>query len=289
MMMREEVLRMIKLNNVVKQYENFRLECSMEIPKGQVTGLIGRNGAGKSTAFKAILGLIRTDGGTIEVLGKDVSALTQADREQIGVVLSDSGFSSYLTIKEYLPMLDAMYADFSKEKFTADCDRMGLPLKKKIKEFSTGMKRKLQILAALSHGAKLLVLDEPTAGLDVVARDELLGLLREYAENGERSIVISSHISSDLEGICDDVYMIEDGKIVLHEDTDVLLNEYGLLKVTKEQFAKLDPTHLLKTKEESFGYSCLTNQRQFYQDNYPSVVIERGSIDEVITMMTKNT
>ncbi|MDE6941616.1 MAG: ATP-binding cassette domain-containing protein, partial [Lachnospiraceae bacterium] len=145
---------MIKLNNVVKQYENFRLECSMEIPKGQVTGLIGRNGAGKSTAFKAILGLIRTDGGTIEVLGKDVSALTQADREQIGVVLSDSGFSSYLTIKEYLPMLDAMYADFSKEKFTADCDRMGLPLKKKIKEFSTGMKRKLQILAALSHSAK---------------------------------------------------------------------------------------------------------------------------------------
>ena len=111
-MMREEVLRMIKLNNVVKQYENFRLECSMEIPKGQVTGLIGRNGAGKSTAFKAILGLIRTDGGTIEVLGKDVSALTQADREQIGVVLSDSGFCSYLTIKEYLPMLDAMYADF---------------------------------------------------------------------------------------------------------------------------------------------------------------------------------
>lgn len=165
---------------------------------------------------------------------------------------------------------------------------MGLPLKKKIKEFSTGMKRKLQILAALSHNARLLVLDEPTAGLDVVARDELLGLLREYAEDGERSIVISSHISSDLEGICDDVYMIENGKIVLHEDTDVLLNEYGLLKVTKDQFSRLDQTYLLRTKEESFGYSCLTNQRQFYQDNYPSVVIERGSIDEVITLMSKH-
>lgn len=281
---REEVLGMIQLNNVVKRYDRFCLECSMEIPVGQVTGLIGRNGAGKSTAFKAILGLIRADAGTIRVLGKDVSALTQADREQIGVVLSDSGFCSYLTIKEILPMLDAMYADFSREKFAADCDRMGLPLKKKIKEFSTGMKRKLQILAALSHNAKLLVLDEPTAGLDVVARDALLGLLREYAEGGDRSIVISSHISSDLEGICDDVYMIEDGKIVLHEDTDVLLNNYGLLKVTKEQFAKLDRTHLLRTREENFGYSCLTKERQFYQDNYPSVVIERGSIDEVITM-----
>lgn len=278
---------MVKLNSVVKQYDNFRLECSMEVPVGQVTGLIGRNGAGKSTAFKAILGLIHTDGGAIEVFGKDIAALTQADKEQIGVVLSDSGFCSYLTIRDFLPVLDAMYADFSREKFASDCERMGLPLKKKIKEFSTGMKRKLQILAALSHNAKLLILDEPTAGLDVVARDELLGLLREYAENGDRSIVISSHISSDLEGICDDVYMIDNGKIILHEDTDVLLNEYGLLKVTEEQFGKLDQTHLLKTKKENFGYSCLTNQRQFYQDNYPSVVIERGSIDEVITMMTK--
>lgn len=279
---------MIKLNNVVKQYDNFRLECSMQVPVGQVTGLIGRNGAGKSTAFKAILGLIHTDGGTIEVFGKDAAKLTQEDKEQIGVVLSDSGFCGYLTIRDFLPVLDTMYADFSRDKFAADCERMGLPLKKKIKEFSTGMKRKLQILAALSHNAKLLILDEPTAGLDVVARDELLGLLREYAENGDRSIMISSHISSDLEGICDDVYMIDNGRIVLHEDTDVLLNEYGLLKVTKEQFGKLDQTHLLQIKEENFGYSCLTNQRQFYQDNYPAVVIERGSIDEVITMLTRH-
>jgi len=279
---------MVKLNNVVKQYDSFRLECSMEVLTGQVTGLIGRNGAGKSTAFKAVLGLIHTDGGTVEVFGKDVSQLIQEDKEQIGVVLSDSGFCGYLSIMDYLPVLDAMYADFSKQKFMADCERMQLPLKKKIKEFSTGMKRRLQIITALSHNAKLLILDEPTAGLDVVARDELLGLLREYAEDGNRSIVISSHISSDLEGICDDVYMIDDGKIVLHEDTDVLLNQYGLLKVTQEQFEKLDKTYLLKTKKENFGYSCLTKQRQFYQDNYPSLIMERGSIDEVITMMTKH-
>ncbi|MDE6219935.1 MAG: ATP-binding cassette domain-containing protein [Lachnospiraceae bacterium] len=148
---------MIKLNNVVKQYDNFRLECSMEVPTGQVTGLIGRNGAGKSTAFKAIMGLIHTDAGTIEIFGKDAAALSQADKEQIGAVLSDSGFCSYLTIRDLLPMLDTMYADFSREKFTADCDKMELPLKKKIKDFSTGMKRKLQIIAALSHNAKLLI------------------------------------------------------------------------------------------------------------------------------------
>lgn len=277
---------MIKLNNVVKQYDSFRLECSMEVPTGQITGLIGRNGAGKSTVFKVLLGLIYPDAGTVEVFGKKAEQLAQEDKEQIGVVLPDSGFCGYLSIRDYLPVLDAMYTDFSRKKFVADCERMQLPLKKKIKEFSTGMKRKLQIITALSHNAKLLVLDEPTAGLDVVARDELLGLLREYAEDGSSSIVISSHISSDLEGICDDVYMIDNGKIVLHEDTDVLLNQYGLLKVTQEQFEKLDRTHLLKTKKESFGYSCLTDQRAFYQDNYPSFVMEKGSIDEVIAMMT---
>ncbi len=277
---------MIRLDNVMKEYDNFRLECSMEVLSGQVTGLIGRNGAGKSTAFKTMLGLITIDGGTVTIFGKAVNDLTAQDREKIGVVLADSGFSGYLSINDLIPVMDTLYTDFSRKKFLADCERLQLPLKKKIKDFSTGMKRKLQILAAVSHNAKLLVLDEPTAGLDVVARDELLNLLREYMETGERSIVISSHISSDLEGICDDVYMIENGKIILHEDTDVLLNEYGLLKVTVEQYDKLDHRYFIKTKKEHFGYSCLTNQRQFYQENYPSVIMERGSIDEVITMLT---
>ena len=277
---------MIRLDNVMKEYDNFRLECSMEVLSGQVTGLIGRNGAGKSTAFKTMLGLMTIDGGTVTIFGKAVKDLTAQDREKIGVVLADSGFSGYLSINDLIPVMDTLYTDFSRKKFLADCERLQLPLKKKIKDFSTGMKRKLQILAAVSHNAKLLVLDEPTAGLDVVARDELLNLLREYMETGERSIVISSHISSDLEGICDDVYMIENGKIILHEDTDVLLNEYGLLKVTVEQYDKLDHRYFIKTKKEHFGYSCLTNQRQFYQENYPSVVMERGSIDEVITMLT---
>lgn len=277
---------MIRLDNVVKQYDKFRLDCSLQVPEGRVTGLIGRNGAGKSTAFKTMLGLIEIEGGTVEVFGKAAKNLTAKDREQIGVVLADSGFSGYLRIKDLMPVLDTLYTDFSREQFMAGCERMELPINKKIKEFSTGMKRKLQILAALSHNARLLILDEPTAGLDVVARDELLNLLREYMETEGRSILISSHISSDLEGICDDVYLIENGRMLLHEDTDVLLNEYGLLKVTFEQFAMLDQRYLLRKKKESFGYSCLTNKRQFYQDNFPSVVIEKGDIDKVILMLT---
>ena len=173
----------------------------MEVQAGCVTGLIGKNGAGKSTTFKAILGLIYPDGGKIEVFGKPVEKLSISDREQIGVVLSDSGFSGYLTIKDLISMLRNMYGNFREDEFLRRCKKFRLPLDKKIKEFSTGMKRKLQVLAAISHDAKLLILDEPTAGLDVIARDELLNLLREYMEQDERAILISSHISSDLEGL----------------------------------------------------------------------------------------
>ena len=278
---------MLKLKNVKKNYKNFTLDCTMEVQEGSVTGLIGKNGAGKSTTFKSLLGLISTDGGEIEMFGKPVSQLKSKDKENIGVVLADSGFSGYLTIKDLIPVMDSLYSRFVKEDFVRKCEQFGLPLDKKIKDFSTGMKRKLQVLAALSHDAKLLVLDEPTAGLDVIARDELLEMLREYMEQGDRSILVSSHISSDLESFCDDIYMIDDGKIVLYEETDVLLSEYAILKVTAEQYQTLDKEYLLRHKKEEYGYSCLTNQKQFYLENYPGIVVEKGNVDELIMMMIR--
>ena len=278
---------MLRLENVKKHYGEFSLECSLEVQAGCVTGLIGKNGAGKSTTFKAILGLIYPDGGKIEVFGKPVEKLSISDREQIGVVLSDSGFSGYLTIKDLISMLRNMYGNFREDEFLRRCKKFRLPLDKKIKEFSTGMKRKLQVLAAISHDAKLLILDEPTAGLDVIARDELLNLLREYMEQDERAILISSHISSDLEGLCNDVYMIDDGKIVMHTETDILLSDYGLLKVTDDQYQKLEKEYIIRHRKEEYGYSCLTDQKQFYMENYPGLAIEKGSIDEVMTMMIR--
>ena len=149
------------------------------------------------------------------------------------------------------------------------------------------MKTKLKLLVAISHNAKLLILDELTSGLDVIVRDEFLEILQEYMNGGERSILISSHISSDLESLCDDFYMIHDGKVIMHEETDVLLDSYGILKPTPEQYLKLDKKHLLEVKKENLSYLCLTSERQFYMENYPELVIEKGNIDDMILLMIR--
>lgn len=281
---------MLKIKHLKKNYGSFCLDCTLELLPGQVTGLIGQNGAGKSTTFKAILGLISIDGGELTILGKDIHNFTAKDKQELGVVLSDSGFSEYLRIKDIIPILETIYEKFDKAFFTRQTQRFQLPTDKKIKEFSTGMKAKLKVLVAISHHAKLLILDEPTAGLDVIARDELLDMLREYMEQEEdRSILISSHISGDLETLCDDIYMIHEGNIILHEDTDVLLSDYALLKMDDAQYHALEKQFILRSRKESYGYCCLTNQKQYYLENYPKITIEKGSIDNVITMMIRGT
>lgn len=275
----------VVLKNVKKTYKRFELDLSMELETGCVTGLVGKNGAGKSTTFKAILGLLKLKEGCVLIDDKDVNLLNNKEKEGIGVVLADSGFSGYMTVKDAMAIMAAMYPAFDKEDFKVKCEHFQIPLNQKMKEFSTGMKAKVKVLLAISHGAKLLILDEPTAGLDVVARDEILDMLREYMETEGNSILISSHISTDLEGLCDDIYFIDDGKIILHEETDVLIDEYGVLKMTQEQYEKLDKEHIRCMKSDKYGCTCLTDQKKYYVDNYPNIVIEKSSIDEVITLM----
>lgn len=273
------------LDGVKKKYSHFELDCSLQLQDGMVTGLIGRNGAGKSTAFKAALGLIRPDEGMVTFDDEEVKNLSVEKKAEIGVVLTGAGFSTILKVKDVADILAAEYTTLNKREFLEQCEVFGIPLDQKMKEFSTGMRAKLKILCAMAHHPKLLVLDEPTSGLDVVARNEILDMLRTYMEEEGRSILISSHISSDLEGLCDDLYLIDDGKILLHEETDVLLDEYGVLKLTKEQYEKIDKDYLLCTREESHGVSCLTKEKQFYQENYPEIVIEKGNIDDMIRLM----
>lgn len=278
---------LVEIKGMQKHYKNFDLNCSLEVNEGCVTGLIGQNGAGKTTIFKGILNLITMDGGDVKVMGKEPQHFTPMERKEIGVVTSGSGFSEYLNIKEIANIMTRFYEKFNKQDFLNQCERFRLPMDQDLKSFSSGMKAKLKVLIAMSYEARLLILDEPTAGLDVVARDTLLNMLREYMEEDGRAILVSSHISSDLEGLCDDLYMIDEGMIVMHEETDTLLDQYGVLKMDEDQYNKLDHKHLLKYKRENFGYSCLTKEKQFYMENYPEIVIEKGTIDEVMLMMIK--
>lgn len=277
---------MLEVTNLKKNYDGFSLNCTLKAESGYITGLIGRNGTGKSTTFKGILGLISKDGGKVKIFGKDMEDLSREDKQKIGVILPDYGFSRQFNIHAIARILEAAYDEFDKKEFLDSCKHFDLPLQKRIKEFSTGMKVKLNVLIALSHKAELLILDEPTSGLDVIVREELLDMLRNYMERNENcSVLISSHIASDLEKLCDRIYMIHDGSIILQEDTDVLLDRYALLKATEKVYENLDKQYLLKVKKESWGYSCLTNQKQFYLDNYPELVIENGNIDDLILMI----
>ena len=278
---------LVQLEHVMKEYGSFALELNMQIPENQIIGLIGANGAGKSTTFKLMIGLIRPDQGNAEVFGRNAAELGAEEKQKIGVVFSDSGFSEYLRVQQLIPVMKRFYPDFQEKEFRKRCERFKIPLNKQIKDFSTGMKAKLNVLLALSHDSSLLLLDEPTAGLDVVAREEILDLLREYMEIPGRTIVISSHISGDLEHFCDDLYMIHEGKIVLHEETDRILEEYGFLKVSEQEYEVLDKEYLLRVRKESFGYSCLTDQKNYYLENHPGIVVEKGSVDEVISMLVK--
>lgn len=279
---------MIKLTGVKKHYGNFNLNCTIQVEKGRVTGLVGRNGSGKSTIFKAILNLINIEDGTVEVFPNGGYENSLAKKQDIGVFLNYSGFSESLTINKIANIMEPMYSQFDKAKFIQQCTNSNLPLNKKIKTFSTGMKTKLKILIATSYDAKLLLLDEPTTGLDVIARDEILHMLRTFMLTGEKSILISSHIAEDLESICDDIYMIDDGKIIFHEDTVNLLDQYGILKLNNQQFMSIDKEYLMKINRENYGFICLTKEKQYYQENYKNIVIEKCSIDMLMRMMTGN-
>ena len=278
---------MLEIKGVKKSYGEFQLDCSLNVEKGRITGLVGENGAGKSTLFKAVLGLISYDAGEIKILGKTQEELSEKEKEELGVVLAEAGFTGYLKGKDVEAVLARLYPKFEAEKFHQMCEEYQIPLNKFIKEYSTGMKAKLNLIIALTHQAEFLMLDEPTSGLDVGAREGMLDILREYMEEKpERSILISSHISSDLEHLCDDIYVIHKGKIILHEEMYMILEKYAVLKVSEEQYQAVDKRYLLKEKKEVFGIACLTNEKQYYIENYPEIVVESGSLDQVILMST---
>ena len=219
---------MLKISHLQKNYRGFSLDCSMEVQPGMITGLIGRNGSGKSTTFKALLGLIHPDGGEIEVFGKKAEELKPEDKQKLGVVFADSGFSMYLTAAGVANIMKSIYPDFDREKFLQQCRRFNLPTDKKIKEFSTGMKAKFKVLAALSHKAELLILDEPTRGIDIGTKTEIQKLVLDLADQGMAVTFISSEVEEMLR-TCSRMAVLRDGQKVgeLEEDE---LSQSGVMK-----------------------------------------------------------
>ncbi|MDE7234319.1 MAG: ABC transporter ATP-binding protein, partial [Ruminiclostridium sp.] len=231
----------IELKNVTRVYPQFKLDdISFSVPCGTVMGFIGENGAGKSTTIRAILGLLKKGEGTITVLGEDANSLSSETKEKIGVVFDGLTFPESLTAKQLDKVLRGIYRNWDSEAFYGYLTRFGLPTNKKLKTFSRGMVMRISIAAALSHHPQLLLLDEPTSGLDPVVRSEILDLFLEFMQDETHSILMSTHITSDLEHIADYICFIHQGKIVFTEDRNEMLAKYRILKCTDEQLAALD-------------------------------------------------
>lgn len=248
----------LKLENVTKVYKDFKLDnINITLPKGSIMGFIGENGAGKTTTIKLILDLISRDGGNISILGKDNKTEMDSVKENIGVVLDESSFPENLNAREINNMLKKVYKTWDEGKFSKFLDMFSLPYNKSIKDYSRGMKMKLSTAISLSHDSKILILDEATSGLDPVVREEILDTFLDFLQDETNSIFVSSHIISDLEKICDYITFIHKGKIIFSETKDDLLDNYGILKCSPEEYENIDKSLVKGMRKNKFGIEAL--------------------------------
>lgn len=274
----------LEIKGLCKQYEGFALEnVSFTLPRGAVMGFIGENGAGKTTTIKSILNLIHRDAGAIRVLGLDNIGDERAVKERIGVVLEDGCFLNTLNARQVDTLMGKAYQNWKPEQFFGFMQRFGIDERKKIKDYSKGMRMKLSIAAALSHGAELLIMDEPTSGLDPVVRDEVLDLFYDFMQDEGHAILLSSHITSDLDKIADYITFIHGGRIVLSEPRDELLDTYGVLHCTADQLAALDPTAVRAKRVGAFGCEALV-RRGGVPENW---TVEPVNIEQIMLFLTR--
>lgn len=280
----------LQIDNLCKTYKNtnFALQnVSLNIPKGSIVGFVGKNGAGKSTTINAVLNIIHRDSGEVTFFGNAMTDASKLMRNDIGVVFDTICFSGDLTPKKLEKVLKDIYAHWDGAVFFSYLERFHIPLDKRIKTFSRGMTMKLSIGVALSHKATLLILDEATAGLDPVAREEILDVLLEFVEDESNSIFISSHISSDLEKIADYITFIDNGKIILTEKKDTLIYEYGIARMKQSDFDALDTSEYLAARKRGLQLEVLVGNRTRFSRAYPNVVIDNATIDEILPLLTR--
>ena len=276
----------LELNGVTKQYKDFKLDSiSFTVPQGSIVGLIGENGAGKSTTINAILGLIVTEQGKISVFnGKDVNAGT---KEHIGVVFDGSNYPDNLTPKKLGKVFQNIYAEWNNKKYFELLNKFELPINKKLKEFSKGMNMKYSIAVALSHNSKLLILDEATSGLDPIIRDDILEMFLDFIQDEEHSILVSSHITSDLEKIADYIAFIHEGKLILSTSKDELIYEYGLMKCRNDEFDMIDKEDIIRYRIKTYEVEILVKDREKMAKKYPNCIVDPTKLDDIMMLYVK--
>ena len=279
----DEVINVIELKDVVKDYGDFKLDkISFAVPEGSVCGFIGQNGAGKTTTINLILDVIKKDSGEVLLFGQPVDGKSASLREDVGVVFDEMGFHDFMTGKDINIMMKNIYKNWDEEVFFDYLKRFSLPSKKPCGKFSRGMRMKLQIAVALSHHAKMLIMDEPTSGLDPIVRNEMINIFREFVVEEDHTILLSSHITGDLEKIADEVVFIDGGRIVLSGNKDEILEKHGIIKCKKDELSKISESLIVSFEESSFGAEVLVNDRHAAAKLYPDMLIEPALLEQIM-------
>ena len=278
----------IEIKGLCKSYGDFSLNnINLTLPGGSILGLIGENGAGKTTTIKCILNLIRRDAGEITVLGHDNIREEKLAKQDIGLVLDECFFHDTLRPRDVGRVLTPAYKNWDSDLFRSYLDKFGLPEKKLIKDFSRGMKMKLSLSAALAHRPKLLILDEATAGLDPVIRDEILDEFLGFISDEDHAILMSSHITSDLEKVADYIAYIHQGEVVLSDAKDAILDSYGRVGCTAAQLEAIAPDDVLRVRKGSFGCEALVKDRAAFARKYPMLLVERTTLEDIMLFVGK--
>lgn len=278
----------LEIKNLTKSYKDFKLDnISLELPCGTIMGLIGENGAGKSTLINSLLGVAKADYERAVLLGYDLKTQEKRIKEDIAVIFTDAHFGLSLTPHIIGKMLARVYRNWDQEKYEGYLERFGLPQRKRLKKFSTGMRVKLEFAAALSHAPRLLILDEATSGLDPIVRDEILELLREFTEEEDRAVLMSSHITSDLDKIADYIAYIHEGKVLFVKTCDELRNDYGIINCGQRLFDALSKDDIVSYRKEAYSYRVLIRGKQKLKNVFQDVVIENASVEDIMLFYQK--
>ena len=273
----------IEIKDLVKQFDNFKLgPINLTIPKGTIVGYIGQNGAGKSTTIKLLLGLLNKDSGEIKILD-EINPSSVALKDKLGIVFDDLLVPEEMTLVDVEKFCSRVYSKWNKNSFYKFKEKFNLPEKKIIKNYSRGMKIKLSMAVALSHNAELLILDEATSGLDPIVREEILDLLLDFMQDENHTILISSHILSDLEKVADYIAFINDGKILFMETKDELKENYGICTLSNEEVTSIDEEAIVGRRVHSFGQELLVKKNLIPN----GIIFQKPSIEDIMIYFVK--